>query len=79
MQQDNQNNKVVLITGGIGRASAERFLKDGFRVVIADLNKSLLNQALTVLEEKHPGNVISVECDVTKTDDCRRAVNTAIP
>jgi NAD(P)-dependent dehydrogenase (short-subunit alcohol dehydrogenase family) len=47
MQNDNQQDKVVLITGGsggVGRASAERFLEDGYRVVIADINEALLDE-----------------------------------
>jgi NAD(P)-dependent dehydrogenase (short-subunit alcohol dehydrogenase family) len=81
MQNDKRQNKVVLITGGsggVGRASAERFLMDGYRVVIADINKTLMDETLGVLEEKHAGDVKRVLCDVTKTDDCRKAVEKSI-
>jgi hypothetical protein len=37
MQNDNQPDKAVLITGGVGRVSAERFLEDKYRVVTADI------------------------------------------
>ena len=81
MQQDCQQDKTVLITGGasgVGRASAERFLNDGYCVVIADINESQLDQTLVPLEEIHTGNAISVICDVTKTADCRKAVEKTI-
>jgi len=81
MQNDNQQDKVVLITGGsggVGRASAERFLEDGYRVVIADINEALLDEVLAEFEKKHAGKVKSVVCDVTKTEDCRKAVEKTI-
>jgi NAD(P)-dependent dehydrogenase (short-subunit alcohol dehydrogenase family) len=77
MEPNNQQEKVVLITGGsggVGRASAARFLKDGYRVVIADINESMLEETLTALEEKHAGNLKTVVCNVTQTADCRRAI-----
>ena len=49
MQNENHHDKVVLITGGsggVGRASAERFLEDGFRVDMADINEVLLDETL---------------------------------
>jgi NAD(P)-dependent dehydrogenase (short-subunit alcohol dehydrogenase family) len=81
MQNGNQQGKAVLISGGasgVGRASAERFLNDGYCVVIADINESQLDQTLVTLEEIHTGNAISVICDVTKTADCRKAVEKTI-
>lgn len=81
MQQDCQQDKTVLITGGaggVGRASAERFLNDGYCVVIADINESQLDQTLDTLAEIHTGNAISIVCDVTKTADCRKAVEKTI-
>jgi NAD(P)-dependent dehydrogenase (short-subunit alcohol dehydrogenase family) len=77
MQKDNNHKKTVLITGGsggVGRASAERFLEDGYRVVIADINEHLLGETLKALAEKQAGDVKGVVCDVTKTTDCREAV-----
>ena len=81
MQNGNQQGKAVLISGGasgVGRASAERFLNEGYCVVIADINESQLDQTLVTLEEIHTGNAISVICDVTKTADCRKAVEKTI-
>jgi NAD(P)-dependent dehydrogenase (short-subunit alcohol dehydrogenase family) len=77
MSASNRQKKTVLITGGsggVGRASAERFLEDGHRVVIADINANNLGEALKALADKHAGDAEGVRCDVTKTDDCRQAV-----
>jgi 3-hydroxybutyrate dehydrogenase len=60
----NLNNKVVLITGaagGIGRAMAKRFLAEGARVAIADLNGA---QA-TVTAAELGGLALAVTMDVT--------------
>jgi NAD(P)-dependent dehydrogenase (short-subunit alcohol dehydrogenase family) len=77
VQNGNQEGKAVLITGGaggVGRASAERFLHDGYDVAIADINENQLNQTLVSLEKIHAGNAISVVCNVTQSADCRKAV-----
>jgi len=60
---------VVLVTGaaqGIGRAVAERFLKDGYSVVAIDRN----GEALRSLE----GHVAVAELDVTATEAPAKAV-----
>jgi len=47
-------NKICLITGaanGIGYATAERFLKDGAKVVICDIKQDQIDQALTELRK----------------------------
>jgi len=81
MPESNEHKKVVLITGGsggVGRASAERFLEDGYRVVIADINEPLLDETLEALAETHGDDVKCVVCDVTKTADCSKAVEGTI-
>jgi NAD(P)-dependent dehydrogenase (short-subunit alcohol dehydrogenase family) len=60
---------VVLVTGaaqGIGRAIAERFLKDGFSVVAVDRNLEGLKSL--------KGDVAVAELDVTTTDAPSKAV-----
>ncbi|MFT4150277.1 MAG: SDR family oxidoreductase [Paracoccaceae bacterium] len=57
--------KVVTITGaarGIGRATAERFLSEGARVVIADVDTAQL--AATAAEIGTPETVMAVDADV---------------
>jgi rhamnulose-1-phosphate aldolase/alcohol dehydrogenase len=65
--------KVALITGGaggIGKATAERFLRDGACVVIADIDESTLAAADKELGGRHTADVVrSVRLDVTKEKD----------
>jgi NAD(P)-dependent dehydrogenase (short-subunit alcohol dehydrogenase family) len=61
--------RVALITGagsGIGKATAEVFLADGFAVVLAGRDRARLDAVA-----KSGGEAQAVECDVTKPDDVR--------
>jgi NAD(P)-dependent dehydrogenase (short-subunit alcohol dehydrogenase family) len=71
--------KRVLITGGtrgIGRATAERFLKEGAHVVINGRSEGTISAALDVLGRSE--NLIGVVANVGRVPDCERLVNTAI-
>ncbi|MDE2636826.1 MAG: SDR family NAD(P)-dependent oxidoreductase [Chloroflexota bacterium] len=68
--------KVILVTGGggaLGRASALRFVEEGARVVIADLD---LDRAAAVADEIG-SDAIAVRADVTKADDSIAMVEAA--
>jgi NAD(P)-dependent dehydrogenase (short-subunit alcohol dehydrogenase family) len=68
-----------MVTGGaqgIGRAIAERFLRDGLSVLIADLDEEACEETLADLQSL--GNVIFDVCDVSDEQDVRRAVSSAI-
>jgi NAD(P)-dependent dehydrogenase (short-subunit alcohol dehydrogenase family) len=57
-------NKVAIITGaarGIGKAIEERYVKEGARVVVADLNEGGANEVASALES----NAIGMKLDVT--------------
>lgn len=64
--------KVAFITGGaggIGKATANRFLKDGACVVIADIDESALQAAETELTQAYGCDVVrSVKLDVTSEE-----------
>lgn len=63
-------DRVAVVTGaasGIGRALAERFLAEGARVVLADVEQPAL--AATVRELGAVGEVLGVPTDVTRADD----------
>jgi NAD(P)-dependent dehydrogenase (short-subunit alcohol dehydrogenase family) len=72
--------KRAIVTGGasgIGRAAVELFAAEGASVVIADLDVA----AATGLAEaiaRSGGRAVAVRCDVTRSEDCRRAVETAV-
>ncbi|MBR1161602.1 SDR family NAD(P)-dependent oxidoreductase [Bradyrhizobium elkanii] len=71
--------KVVAITGaarGIGKACAARFLADGARVVISDVDAAGLVH--TAQELGHIDQLRAVEADVSKRADVDRIVATAV-
>jgi NAD(P)-dependent dehydrogenase (short-subunit alcohol dehydrogenase family) len=67
--------KVALITGaarGIGLATARRFLDEGWRVALLDIEGEQLREAVTALGR--PDDSMALSCDVSDAD----AVNAAI-
>ncbi|MBL6008909.1 acetoin reductase [Bacillus halotolerans] len=63
--------KVAIVTGsagGLGRGIAERLCKDGFSVVLHDINEELLHATVSDFKEKGY-HVIGVKGDVSKRDD----------
>ncbi|QDO97012.1 SDR family oxidoreductase [Ferrovibrio terrae] len=70
--------KVAVVTGaaqGIGRACAERFLKDGAKVVIGDVNEAQLASAAADLG--NPGGLATLRTDVSKRADVDALVKLA--
>ncbi|MDN5785852.1 3-hydroxybutyrate dehydrogenase [Pseudorhodobacter sp.] len=64
----NLKNKVCIITGaasGIGHGIAMRFVADGAKVVIADLNLEAAQKVAEELTAKGPGKAMAVEMNVT--------------
>lgn len=73
------SGKVVVITGGaqgIGRATAERFLSEGAKVVIADVNAERLKA--TAAEIGTPETLLAVETDVAEKDQVDALVAAAV-
>lgn len=71
-------SKTAVITGGaqgIGRAVAERFVAEGARVVIADLDGAA---AEATAKELGPDVATGVACDVVNGEDVERALETAV-
>lgn len=71
-------NKVAIVTGGasgIGRAVVELFVKEGAKVVVADLNEKL-GQAL--VNNIGDGNVVFIKADASSAEDNRKTVEAAI-
>jgi len=63
--------KVAVVTGaasGMGRAFAERFVQEGMKVVLADVEAGALEQAVDELKEAG-GEVIGVRTDVSHLED----------
>ncbi len=64
------SGKVAVVTGGasgIGRAMAERFAREGMKIVLADVEQAALKQAETEMRAAG-ATVISVPTDVSKLE-----------
>jgi NAD(P)-dependent dehydrogenase (short-subunit alcohol dehydrogenase family) len=71
------DGKRTLVTGaarGLGLAIAQLFAERGARVALADLDGAAVEQAAR--EVGH--GAISLACDVTKSDDVRRAIDDTV-
>lgn len=69
--------RIAVVTGGaggIGSATAERFLQEGACVVLADIDAEALEETRTGLAAKYSGDTVrSVVMDVTEEDAVDRA------
>jgi NAD(P)-dependent dehydrogenase (short-subunit alcohol dehydrogenase family) len=73
-------NKVALITGGtsgIGEATALLFANEGAKVAVTGRNQER-GSAVTDLILKGGGHAIFIQTDVSKADECRRAVDETV-
>lgn len=74
------NEKIAIITGGnsgIGRATAELFCKEGAKVVIASRREDK-NQQIVDEITAQGGEIMAVQADVSKMEDCKRIVDETI-
>lgn len=73
------DEKVAVITGGaggIGKVTAEMFLKEGAKVVIVDLFQEPLDQVKKELESH--GEVLAIQADVSKESDVENYVKKTV-
>jgi NAD(P)-dependent dehydrogenase (short-subunit alcohol dehydrogenase family) len=66
--------KVAIVTGsggGIGRGTAERFGREGARVVVCDVNAANGRDAVATIE-REGAQAIFVECDVSREEQVER-------
>ncbi len=73
--------KVALITGasrGIGRAVAERFAREGVRLAICARTEEELAHAADELRAHHHADVLAVKANMTRLNDIRRFVASAV-
>jgi NAD(P)-dependent dehydrogenase (short-subunit alcohol dehydrogenase family) len=80
MENDNRREKVVLITGGsggVGKATAKRFLAAGANVLLTDINEQRLQDVTQGLSSVG-GRIRALISDVSKVSDCEAAVYGAV-
>src|SRR5215470_2102289 len=68
--------KVALVTGaarGIGLATAKRFLADGWRVALLDIEGELLGRAVADLAQ--PDDTLALHCDVSDSKAVAAAID----
>jgi 3-oxoacyl-[acyl-carrier protein] reductase len=74
-------DKVAIITGaalGIGRATAERFAREGAKVVVVDLDETKVKEAAEALASEYKTETLGVAANVTDKAACDAAVKTVI-
>jgi len=70
-------NKTVIITGassGIGRACAIEFASKGANIVLAARKYQSLVELGAELQQKYHIKALSVQCDVSKEEDCKSLI-----
>ncbi len=75
------DGKVALITGassGLGRAAALRFLREGARVVLGDVDVQGGAEALAAVPPESRANGLFQRLDVSREEDCQAAVDAAL-
>ena len=74
-------DKVILITGGsdgLGYASAELLSSQGANVVICGRRGDYLKEKADIITEKTKNQVLAIQADVSKDDDCKKLVEETI-
>ncbi|MBT5266956.1 MAG: SDR family oxidoreductase [Rhodospirillaceae bacterium] len=76
---NNTNPKVAIITGaarGIGLATAERFLAEGWHVAMIDIDGETLFGATDRLNK--PEQTLAIECDVAEPEQVQAAIDQTV-
>jgi 3-hydroxybutyrate dehydrogenase len=77
----NMKDKICIVTGsasGIGKAIAQRYLAEGAKVVIADLNAEAASATAAELNIKTAGHAMGIAMDVTNEDQVNGGVEAVV-
>ena len=72
--------KVAVITGansGVGAQTARQFAAEGAKIVICARRKEVLDNVADEIKA-NGGEVIAVSADISKDEDCKNVINTAV-
>src|SRR6266705_4037300 len=73
--------KVAIVTGGsegLGRATAERFAREGVRVAICARRKDVLEQTAEAIRRATGGEILAQPADVTRPDEVEGFVRAVV-
>ena len=71
--------KVAVVTGaarGIGLAISKKFLEEGYRIAILDIDQKTLSQTMKQVFDTN--NVLGLECDVAEPDQVDQSINRVV-
>ncbi|KAF9076492.1 hypothetical protein BDP27DRAFT_1255371 [Rhodocollybia butyracea] len=75
-------HRVALITGagsGIGLESSVLFAQEGAHILLCDINLQGAQKGADLISERYPQvKAIAIKCDVSKEEDIKNAVDTAV-
>lgn len=75
------NNKVILITGAfglIGKTISIGFLRQGAKVILADIQIAASEEIKKELEEFNPSNYLITELNITSAASCQHTIDAAV-